>query len=271
MASTAAWITSCASNSPSSSGSLPRLSRDMSRMSEIMRACMLPLRSIAASPRIVSSLPPRSLRMCVQPMMAFSGVRSSCDSTAMKSSFMRLMRSAVPRASRSRVEQRATLVLEVHALRDVGHDDHADAGLDVRGHRPLHAPPACRRRRSAETSAMPASAPRPPAAPAALRSFQGAGRKSVRRWPTTSSAWRASSSSIAGLASMKRPCSSSRPMPPGPGRRSRGTWPRCGASRPRPRGCAPAPAPWRPAPPARPDGSGRHRRRRPGRAPCPRR
>ena len=39
--------------------------------------------------------------MCVQPTIAFSGVRSSCDSVARNSSLARLAASAASRASRS--------------------------------------------------------------------------------------------------------------------------------------------------------------------------
>ena len=99
---TEATISSTGSIITNVSGSLPRFRRDMSSRSEIMRACVAPLRSMAARPRIVSVLPPRWRSTWVQLMMALSGVRSSCDSTAMKSSFMRLTCSASLRALRSR-------------------------------------------------------------------------------------------------------------------------------------------------------------------------
>ncbi len=88
------------------SGSLPMFRRDMSSRSEIMRACVRPLRSMAARPRTASSLPPRFFSTCAQLRIALSGVRSSCDSTAMKSSFSRLVCSASPRATRSRSSHR---------------------------------------------------------------------------------------------------------------------------------------------------------------------
>jgi hypothetical protein len=84
------------------SGSLPRFRRDMSSRSAIMRAGVRPLRSMAARPRWASSVPPRFCSTCVELRIALSGVRSSCDRTAMKSSFMRLVCSASPRAMRSR-------------------------------------------------------------------------------------------------------------------------------------------------------------------------
>ena len=50
---------------------------------------------------------------------------------------------------------------------------------------------------------------------ASTRATHSAGTNSLTRWPTTSSGARPSSASMAGLASRKRPCRSSRQMPPG--------------------------------------------------------
>ena len=57
----------------------------------------------------------------VQPRMALSGVRSSCDSVARNSSFMRLARSASTRAALGR-EQRLALDLELLLAADVERD-----------------------------------------------------------------------------------------------------------------------------------------------------
>ena len=69
--------------------------REMSSRSSMIWAWAWEFRSMAASPSARSSastLPER--RILAQPTMALSGVRSSCDSVARNSSFMRLAASA---------------------------------------------------------------------------------------------------------------------------------------------------------------------------------
>ena len=86
-----------------SSRILPLTMRLMSSRSSMRCACARALRRIAASPWAAASgrvLRPW-VRICAQPRMAFSGVRSSCDTVARKSSFSRLARSASARAARS--------------------------------------------------------------------------------------------------------------------------------------------------------------------------
>ncbi len=78
--------------------SLPVMMREMSRMSSISWACALALRpmmSIAWRARSAGSVPASSI--CTQPRMALSGVRSSCDRVARKSSLSRLASSAEAR------------------------------------------------------------------------------------------------------------------------------------------------------------------------------
>ena len=70
-------------------------------------------------------------------MIALSGVRSSCDSTAMKSSFMRLQLLGGAARDALAVEQLLALLLERDALGDVAGDRHVDARLDVRRDAPL--------------------------------------------------------------------------------------------------------------------------------------
>ena len=98
-ASSAASITGASSMGLSSSRSLPVTILDTSRMSAISCSWMCALRSMVSSARFipaVSSFPIRSRR--VQPSMALSGVRSSCDSVARNSSFARLAAEVLPPA-----------------------------------------------------------------------------------------------------------------------------------------------------------------------------
>ena len=95
-------------------------------------SCMWALRSIVSSARSMpaaSSLPIRSSR--VQPSIALSGVRSSCDSVARNSSFARL-------AARELVGAPAEIVFEPLAFGDVAHHHgRTRAGLPSgRVHRP---------------------------------------------------------------------------------------------------------------------------------------
>ncbi len=69
----------------------PELTRLMSRSSSMSRICARALRSMISRPlaRSAASLGPRR-RTCVQPRMAESGVRNSCESVARKSSVSEL-------------------------------------------------------------------------------------------------------------------------------------------------------------------------------------
>ena len=85
-----------------SSRSLPELMRLMSSRSSMSCAWTRALRSMVSRPARSSS----ALRLVMrstwaQPRMAFSGVRSSCDSVARNSSLASLTRSASARAARS--------------------------------------------------------------------------------------------------------------------------------------------------------------------------
>ena len=85
------------------SRTLPWMMRDMSRRSSTSCACARVLRSMTSSAcpcRDASSEP--VLSSDTQPKIAFSGVRSSCDTVAMNSSFARLSASALRRADFSR-------------------------------------------------------------------------------------------------------------------------------------------------------------------------
>ena len=78
--------------------------------------------------------------MCAQPRIALSGVRSSCETIARNSSFIRLARLRLP-ARRLRVGQLAALLLGALALGDVElgaeHPDRTPVGVaDRRGPRP---------------------------------------------------------------------------------------------------------------------------------------
>ena len=79
--------------------SLPVMMRDTSRMSSISSACARALRSMVSSAFCsFSGGSVRDRNMRVQPTIALSGVRSSCDSVARNSSFARLAASAASRA-----------------------------------------------------------------------------------------------------------------------------------------------------------------------------
>ncbi len=91
-----------------SSRSLPVMMRETSRMSSISTACALALRSMVSSAlRDFSAerFPERNIP--VQPTIAASGVRSSCDRVARNSSLARLAASASSRACRSRSTTRS--------------------------------------------------------------------------------------------------------------------------------------------------------------------
>ena len=91
-----------------SSRTLPDAMRFMSSRSSMSCTCARELRSIVSSPFCTSSgfLTPRR-RIWIQPMIALSGVRSSCDRVARKSSLSALIRSARSRAERSLSSRRS--------------------------------------------------------------------------------------------------------------------------------------------------------------------
>ena len=94
-ASAAALITVSRYTGLRSTVSLPAAMRERSIKSSISRARSRMLRSTVSIPRfeaVASSRPPRSI--AAQPSAEFSGVRSSCDSIARKSSLARLASSA---------------------------------------------------------------------------------------------------------------------------------------------------------------------------------
>ncbi len=83
--------------------SLPPTMRDTSRMSSINWACAAAFcRTTSAARCTVGRSPGLCPSTCAQPMIAFSGVRSSCDRVARNSSFSRLAASASSRAACSR-------------------------------------------------------------------------------------------------------------------------------------------------------------------------
>ena len=88
---------------------LPVMIRDTSSRSSMRCICSVALRPMTSSARFVILSAGRSATICLQPRMALSGVRNSCDSTARKSSLRRLARSASSRAevSRSRLSRSA--------------------------------------------------------------------------------------------------------------------------------------------------------------------
>ena len=151
----AAAISSAGSNHCRSICSLPDVIRDTSSRSAISWAWTRALRSMALMPETTSGSPPatRCLSSCDQPTMALSGVRSSCDSAARKSSFTRLARSASARAARLAGQEPLPLGLDRVPLGDVGGDGEADARAGMRSRRssrarragrPRAAPAACR-------------------------------------------------------------------------------------------------------------------------------
>ena len=83
--------------------SLPEVIRLTSRMSSISRLCSAALRPITSSPSrtVAGSAAASPSISCVQPTIAFSGVRSSWLIVARKSSFIRLACSATLRSCRS--------------------------------------------------------------------------------------------------------------------------------------------------------------------------
>ena len=209
MSSSALRTSSPGSHHSRVSCSLSMLMLDMSRMSAISRACALPLRSMALSARNVVSAPPCCSSTWVQPMMALSGVRSSCDSTAIRSSLSRLTRSASWRAacSRSSSASRAWWI-----------STRSETSVAIAMLRPsstkgdtLHC--TCTRAPAASMSGN--SACQFAAAAEARPSIQSGATKSVTRLPTTPCRSRRSNCSNAGLASTMRLSASSRQIPPG--------------------------------------------------------
>ena len=168
---------------------------------------------------------------------------------------------ALGRAARDplAVEQLLALLLEQDARRDVADDRHVDVGLDVRRDRPLEVDQLALRIDQRKL----------------VRRAGGAALAGVRVDPLHPLLRHEFADPVAddrphvaaqelqhrriGVDECGRPGSAGR-CRPAPANRSRGTWPRCGASPPRRRACGPAPARSRPAPPARPDASGRRRR-----------
>ena len=99
----AAASTAWRSTGFSSTRSFPEVMRETSRMSSMSCVCACALRSMVSSARPSdegSTAPVRSIR--VQPRMALSGVRSSCETVARNSSLVRLAASACVRAAFSR-------------------------------------------------------------------------------------------------------------------------------------------------------------------------
>ena len=93
-----------------SSTSLPLMIRETSRMSSISRACspaFRPITSIACCARADVRVPLCSIG--TQPRIAFSGVRSSCDSVARNSSLSRLASSAAASRASSASLRRVTI------------------------------------------------------------------------------------------------------------------------------------------------------------------
>ncbi len=103
--------------------SLPATMRLMSSRSEMSWACSRVLRATTSRPRCTSAGSP-ALRAisCVQPRMALSGVRSSCDTIATKSSFTRLARSASAPGRAFRLEQPVAFEDRAFLIGDVARD-----------------------------------------------------------------------------------------------------------------------------------------------------
>ena len=92
-------------------------------MSSMSCTCAFALRMMTSSARVTASprsSPVRSMR--AQPYTAFSGVRSSWESTARNSSFARLAASAAARARCSSVEQPRVVDGDGELGRHAGHD-----------------------------------------------------------------------------------------------------------------------------------------------------
>ena len=172
--------------------------------------------------------------MWTQPMIAFSGVRSSCESTAMKSSLVRLWRSASPRAACSRSSTSRAALLQLEALRDVDGDRHAHARLDVRRHAPLQVHQAAVGRPAAGTrrARRGAVARAWPTVCAARSRASRAARSRPARWPSSVVARAPQQSQHGGVgvgeAAAARRAARCRSAP---GRRWRGSAARCGACR----------------------------------------
>ena len=98
---TAASITSASRTGSTSSRTLPETIALMSSRSSMIWVCTRALRSIASRPFASDGSAAVRRSTCTQPRIGVIGVRSSCDSVATNSSFMRLARSASARAWRS--------------------------------------------------------------------------------------------------------------------------------------------------------------------------
>ncbi len=104
---TAASTTGAKSIGCRSRRSLPDRMRETSSRSSISWLCALALRSIVATPSATTAGGTSPCwRIVVQPTMALSGVRSSCDSVARNSSFRRFASSASRRTARSNSSSR---------------------------------------------------------------------------------------------------------------------------------------------------------------------
>ena len=103
---------------------------------------------MALMPETTSGSPPatRCLSSCDQPTMALSGVRSSCDSVARKSSLSLVGALGLGPRRRLAGQQPLPLGLDLAALGDVGGDGEADARAGVRSRRSTRARRAGRRR-----------------------------------------------------------------------------------------------------------------------------
>ncbi len=102
----AASTTRRGSTVTSSSATFPVTMRDTSSRSSMSRFCARALRSMVSSARSCVASSRRLVRKSViQPKMAFSGVRNSCDMVARNSSFKRLNSSASARSTFSRASK----------------------------------------------------------------------------------------------------------------------------------------------------------------------
>ncbi len=135
--SSAPSMAAATSTAATSRRSFPPTMRDTSRTSSMIRVWARALRSMIPSARSSSAGACRRATT-VHPRMALSGVRSSCDTVARKSSFARFATSASARAARSlssrRARSRAALSAASPArLHLVGHVDPraTEHGLDL--------------------------------------------------------------------------------------------------------------------------------------------
>jgi hypothetical protein len=91
--------------------------RETSRMSSMSLACDTALRWMTSSALAVWSSGARSRNREAHPRMAFSGVRSSCDTVARNSSFVRLSASASVTRSCRAASLRRKRVLDLDTRR----------------------------------------------------------------------------------------------------------------------------------------------------------